>query len=299
LELGSLLEDVQDRIRPLQARFFPRLVLLELHDESLRGQVLGDGGEPGPVSIEAPLPALTCRNGLPLEKEPLGDLIGDLLVRDGLIEALVMAALPPAAVHCRVIEWPLSEIPDEPIEALRQIDPPLRLPFPLEEASLDLHPLPGGASPRMLLAAAPRALVDAWIQVFNLAGVQLERLAPAQTCQLAALQERLAGAPGDRLIALLEAGPEERRLVLVEGGVPVFEWELPGDDGALVAEVARCLRFYRRRSPEVRDLELLLVRPSPLAERLARELATTPVPLTAEPFGSLVLQGLATPEVAA
>ena len=99
---------------------FPRQVLLELQDHSLRGQVVLDG-KPEPVSLEAPLPPLTVRNGMPLEREPLGDLIGDLLVRDGLIDHFVLAALPPAAAHWRVVVWPFEDWPEDPARALRQI----------------------------------------------------------------------------------------------------------------------------------------------------------------------------------
>ena len=48
------------------------------------------------------------------------------------------------------------------------------------------------------MAVAPRKLVDDWIDVFNLAGVlQLERLAPAQSCRLAAVTSLLEAAPAD------------------------------------------------------------------------------------------------------
>jgi Tfp pilus assembly PilM family ATPase len=275
---------------------FPQQVLLEFHDHSLRGQVLGDGLQPGALSIDAPLPALTCRRGMPLEKEPLGDLIGDLMVRDNLIEPIVMAALPPAAVQCRVLEWwPLREALDDPMESLLRIEPSLNLPFPLQEACIDLQPLPG-TGPVMLLAAAPRKLLDAWIQVFNMAGVRLERLAPAQSCQLAALNPLLEGAPSDQLIALVDAGPEDRRLLLIRQALPVFEWELPADDDALVAEVNRCVSFYRRRDPAVRAVRLLLAQPFPRQQELERQLGVAAEELTADPFDSLVLQGLAIPE---
>ena len=102
MEIATLIEDLQDRIRPFQARLFPRQVLLELSDDGIQGQVFADG-RPGKVRFEAPLPPLTCRNGIPLEREPIGDLIGDLMVRDNLMEAFVMASLPPAAAAWRVI----------------------------------------------------------------------------------------------------------------------------------------------------------------------------------------------------
>jgi hypothetical protein len=122
--LIGLKDDLDDRLLPIRAQLFPRQLLLELQDDAMMGQVLRGGG-PEPVSIDVPLPPLTCLDGQPLEKEPLGDLIGDLLVREGLVDAVVLASLPERAVEWRVIDWPLEAIPDDPIEALRTIDPTL------------------------------------------------------------------------------------------------------------------------------------------------------------------------------
>jgi Tfp pilus assembly PilM family ATPase len=274
---------------------FPRQVLLELQDHGLRGQVVVDG-KPEPLSLEAPLPPLTVRNGMPLEKEPLGDLIGDLLVRDGLIDHFVLAALPPAAAQWRVVVWPFQDWPDDPASALRQIAPPLNLPFSLDEAYLDLQPLPGQPT-QMLLAAAPKALVDAWVDIFSLAGVQLERLAPSQSCQLAALSDLLEDAPADQLVALLAAEEGSvHRLLLVRAGVPVFERALLSTGEALVDDLVRSISFYRRQDSSVRDVRLLLTEGVPLRPEIEARLSLLAEDITPEPFGSLVLQGLSLPE---
>jgi hypothetical protein len=298
VNLETLREDLLERLRPLRTSLFPRQVLLEIHDQSLMGQELRDGRHPGPITIDVPLPALTCRDGRPLEKEPLGDLIGDLLVREDLINAFVMASLPLNAAHCRVVEWSSGERPEDPENALRTLDPPLDLPFPLEEAVLDLQPLPG-APPRMLLSASPRSLVEDWIEVFNLAGVSLDRLAPAQTCQFAALSGLLSAAPSDQLIALVDAGAEERHLLLCRDGAPVFQRQLPADDAQLVVEVERSIAFVRRHHSGIAALRVLLARPFPAGAELSRVLGVEVEQLEPGPFGSLVLQGLAIPEVEA
>ncbi|MEA5412159.1 hypothetical protein VB737_10320 [Synechococcus sp. BA-120 BA3] len=284
-------DDLEDRLRPIRAQLFPRQLLLELQDDSLKGQVLRGSG-PEAVSIDLPLPPLTCLDGQPLEKEPLGDLIGDLLVRDGLLDAVVLASLPEGAAQWRVIDWPFEAIPDDPIAALRTIDPPLNLAFPLSEATIDLRPL-AGSTPRLLMAVAPRKLVDDWIDVFNLAGVQLERLAPAQSCRLAAVTSLLEAAPADELTVLIHPLPAGAQLLLLSRTEPVFDWPLPQDDEALVREVNRCVTFYRRRAPSIRRLRLLLSAPLPSQDSLQDALGVRAEILTPEPFGSLVLQGLA------
>jgi Tfp pilus assembly PilM family ATPase len=296
LALAELWENWKEGLRPLKAQMFPRQILLELHDDSLRGQVLRDDG-PQPDLLEAPLPPLTIQDGLPLEREPLGDLIGDLLVRDGLIDHFVLAALPPVAVQWRVVVWPFDNWPEDPIRTLRQLDPSINLPFTLEEACLDLLPLPGEQS-QMLLAAAPKAVVEGWIEVFTLAGVQLERLAPAQSCQLAAIAGLLAEAPREQLVALLDPSPAGTcRLLLIRGGVPVFERTLSRGGLALANELLRSIEFYRRQDRAVRGLRLLLTRPLEIQPLLEAKLSVTAELLTSAPFASLILQGLATPEL--
>lgn len=292
--LIGLKDDLEDRLRPIRAQLFPRQLLLELHDDALKGQVLRGTG-PEPVSIDLPLPPLTCLDGQPLEKEPLGDLIGDLLVRDGLLDAVVLASLPDGAVEWRVVEWPREAVPDDPIQALRTIDPTLSFSVPLTEATIDLRPLPG-PTPRMLLAVASRKLVDDWIEVFNLAGAQLERLAPAQSCRLAAVNALLEHAAEDVLTLLIHPLPVGARLLLLRRAEPVFDWPLPEGEDQLVREVARCVAFYRRRHPGLHRLRLLLSAPLASQDHLQDTLGVRAELLSPQPFGSLVLQGLAMAE---
>jgi len=299
LEIAGLVEDLQERLRPFQARLFPRQVLIELWDGGLRGQVLADG-RPGTIRFDAPLPPLTCRNGMPLEREPIGDLIGDLMVRDNLMEAFVMAALPPASVAWRVVEWPHGHsFPDDPIDALRESDPAaLRLPFPLSEAVIDIRPLPG-PQPLAVVAASPRAMVEAWIQVFNHAGARLERLAPAQSCEFLGLCAHLGGVSSRDLVVLLSPGPAGNRLLMVRDGIPRFERSLDTEADQLVDDVCRSIDFFRRIDPEVREVRFIQTAPLPETDAIAARLGVVPETLGSSPFDSLVIEGLAVPETEA
>jgi len=271
---------------------FPKLVLLEIRDNGLQGQVLHDDDQPGPLGLKAPLPALTCRDGMPLEKDSLADLIGDLLLSEKQFDAYVLAVLPFEASHWRVLVRPFAEPPDDPIEALRQLDPPLNLPFSLSEAFLDLQPLPGHPE-EMLLVASPRGLVDAWIDVFRLAGVKLERLAPAQGCLLAALEEPLRRCEDTDLLAVLVPEENDALLWLFHRGMPVFERPLPLAGEGLCEEMRRCLAFYHRQEPSLRRLRLMLTGPLDEQPQLEAALGVEAERLQIAPFGSLLLLGLA------
>jgi Tfp pilus assembly PilM family ATPase len=271
---------------------FPRLVLLEIRDSGLRGQVLRDDDQPGPLGLQAPLPALTCRDGMPLEKDSLADLIGDLLLSEKQLDAYVLAALPFEACHWRVLVRPFPEPPDDPIETLRLLDPPLQLPFSLGEAFLDLQPLPGQTD-EMLLLAAPRRLVDGWIDVFRMAGVKLDRLAPAQGCLLAALEEPLRSCEDTDLMAVLVPEENDCLLWLFHRGMPVFERPLPQAGDGLIEELQRCLAFYHRQEPTLRRLRLVLAGPLDDLAELEAALGVKAEELEIAPFGSLLLKGLA------
>lgn len=280
------------------AVFSPQLVLLELQDDSLKGQS-HSARRPGPVTIDTPLPPETCSGGMPLELEALGDLIGDLLVRDNLINAYVLASLPHEASLCRVVEWTSADpVPQDPLAALRKLDPPLNLPYSLSDACFDVQPLPGHPK-RLLLAATPRKLVEAWEEVFDLAGVKLDRLAPAQTCLLAGLAPELTMLASTELVAVVVPGEEISRLLLLRGNVPVFEKNLPSEPEEMAAEFERCVAFYRRQDPACMGLKVFLSRPWEHAELLVPPGSPTPEAAFHGDFGSLVLQGLASPLVAA
>jgi len=83
----------------------------------------------------------------------------------------------------------------------------------------------------------------------------------------------------------------------IRDGVPLFEWPLPGKAGAQVEEVKRCVAFLRREFGQEGRLELLLEGELEGLEELEMALGVAVQRIQAEPYGSLVLQGLAIPEM--
>jgi len=297
LQVAELIDDLRGRWRSLQSKVFPQQVLLELHDTRMVGQALANG-RPGPLCVDLPLPANTCKAGLPIEIEALADLIGELLLREGLLDGLVSAALPQEAVLWRVIDWPNAPDPAEAVSALRQLDPDLGLPYPLSQASIDLQPLPTVPG-KLLLASTTQEVVETWIQVFDQAGLSLDRLASPQSCRLAALRDLLAEIPPDLLVVLISPeGTRGRPFLAIRNGVPLFERTLVETGERLVPEIERCLVFLRREFPDVVGLRLLLEGPLEQQEELESALGQPAEQLDVMPFASLTIKGLAIPEQA-
>lgn len=253
-EIPGKLKESLDSLRlglvDLRIQLLAKRVLLELHDGSLRGVVVGRAGE----AIEVPLPPGTCHHGQPREIEAIGDLIGDLFLDLGLVGARVGACLPLQASRWKVVRWPQGLMPESGRTELRLRAPDLGIPWPLGDVYLEVQPLPGTPA-RSLVVAAPRRLVDSWVEVFELAGVQLQRLLPAQACEWAALAR--PGAPETTLaeeLWLLEIERQRSRLWLVTGDGPVADWSLPGNrradgiDPALQKELHRCRCFWQHHS---------------------------------------------------
>jgi hypothetical protein len=299
LSVDQLKENLLKRLRLLKSRMFPKQVLLEIGEERLLGQTLLNG-LPGPLCLNLPLPSYTCNNqGMPIEIEALADLIGELLVRENLIDAHVMASLPPQAVDWRVIDWADAEVPEDGALALRQREPDLGLPYPLAEATIDVRPLPT-APGRMLVALTPRELVEAWIEVFDQAGLSLDRLASPQSCRLEAMRGELAQVLPDTLVLVVsaqETPQTERRVLAIQDGVPLFERILPHHTELLIREMMRCVAFLRREIPDLNGLELFLEGPLAEQEALEASLGQHARHLHHQPYGSLVMQGLAIPEL--
>jgi hypothetical protein len=296
LDVSELLDDLKERIRPFKTRMFPQQVLLELSETALVGQGYSNG-RVAPISINVPLPSLTIKEGVPIEVEPLADLIGDLLVRDGLIDAYVMASLPQAAVDWRVIDWGEREVPDDGVTELRELAPDLGLPYGLEEAAMDLRPLVGGNG-KQLLATTRLEVVENWIKVFHQAGTNLDRLACPQTCRLSALEGLLEELEAGALVVLLTMKEGGAQLLAIRDGVPLFEWPLPAKAADQVGEVTRCVAFLRREFRDVERVELLLEGEMEGLEGLEEALGVGVRRIQSEPYGSLVMQGLAIPEPA-
>jgi hypothetical protein len=296
-----MVDELRSRFRPVKSWLFPYQVLLELSETHLLGQPLFNG-RPGPTCLDVPLPALTIKEGSPVEIEPLADLIGELLVRENLIDAYVMAALPQEAVHWRVLDWSTPLAPgEEALAALRAREPNLGLPFPLSEAELDLQPLPL-APGQLLLAATRREVVDGWIAVFHQAGLNLDRLASPQCCRLAALHAELAATTPGALVLVVSPHPSLGPLLLaIQDGVPLFERQLAAESSERLADVARCVAFLRKEFDQGDGVRLLLDPELTESEQadLDDALGLLAERIDWSPYASLVMKGLAIPEVVA
>jgi Tfp pilus assembly PilM family ATPase len=286
-----VLAGIEAQWRPLRALLFPRVVMLDLSDPQI---LLGQGlkaGKPDGDAWSAPLPARTCRAGVPVALDALGDFIGDLLLEHSSPDAGLVVAMPRELVQWRVVEWAEGSQPEDAAEELRDRQIDLGWPFSLEAASLDVHPLAEAPGCSLVVGMALDAL-EAWIEVFAIAGGSLRHLIPAQVCQQMAIAAKLESGSDGSLVALLHPASTACHLVVWRGGVPEFQRRLPLEREALLPALAQALGFCRSRLG-ADSIRVLLAEPMEASDAIRDQLQLPLEWVDCGGYGSLQLAGLA------
>lgn len=274
MELFSAVQErLQERISPLRAWLFPRRVFLQLEDQSITAMAL-EGRRI--IWLErVPLPAGLCENGEAIRTDSIADLLGDLFVERGFSGARVDAVLPPAASQMRLVQWPDAAWPNDPERTLSENEQQLALKTALQYLDLHLVDLDRDP-PTSLLVTVPSSTLDRWIEVFDLAGVPLDRMESASLCLCRGLQPLLQEQPVGALSVVLQLEPQRSELLVLENDLPAYSRHLSGveNQAALRSELQDCLDFWRQLRPELVEPPLLLLHGSALRDDAqARELA--------------------------
>ena len=291
-----MLAGIQAQWRPLRAELFPQVVLLDLSDPQLLIGQAFKGGKPQGPTWSAPVPARTCRAGLPVALDALGDFIGDLLLEHSSPDAGLVVALPRELGHWRVLDWPEGSTLEDPAEELRERRVDLGWPFSLDEAALDVQPL-AAAPGRSLVVGISLDALDSWIEVFAIAGGSLRHLIPAQACLHMALQQELASSPPGALVALLQDCSTGSDLLVWRDGVPEFQRSLPREQDQLVPALAQALGYCRSQLGGG-AIRLLLAQPLEAAAAIRAQLGLELGLVDRGEYGSLHLAGLGLLELA-
>ena len=181
-----------------------------------------------------------CRDGMPLQREAMAELLADLLLDHDLIDAQVELLLPMAGVHWRVLD---GIEPDQ----FEQAKPALAdLPWPLQAqesytALTSLGTAEGSVTSSSVTVAlgVKRLHLQAWIDVIEQADLVLRRVDWCLSSALRGLLQLTQHWSGD-LAWLIQDGPS-CRLVLLRGGVPELDQVMT----TAAAEVDGCQREIR------------------------------------------------------
>ena len=191
-----------------------------------------------------------CRDGMPLQREVMAELLADLLLDHDLIDAQLELVLPMAGVHWRVLD---GIEPDQ----FEQAKPALAdLPWPLQAqesytALASLGTAEGSVTSSSVTSSSvtsssvtvalgvKRVHLQAWIDVIEQADLVLRRVDWCLSSALRGLLQLTQHWSGD-LAWLIQDGPS-CRLVLLRGGVPELDQVMT----TAAAEVDGCQREIR------------------------------------------------------
>ena len=178
-----------------------------------------------------------CRDGVPLQREAVGELIADLIFDCDCPGAELVLCLPLDAASWCVLDGYGSDGPPGLLpQSLQSVD----LPFGLAESYVTSSPV----QESLALVGVPRSLIQAWSEVAELADVPLRRVDWSLTAAQRALHQFTQVWDGD--LAWLVMEEKSLRLLLFRQGVPEVDHALEDlDPLACQREIRACVSAWR------------------------------------------------------
>ncbi|AII48239.1 hypothetical protein KR52_03595 [Synechococcus sp. KORDI-52] len=247
----------------------------------------------------ADLSAGSCRDGMPKAREAIGELIADLLFDVELPGAELVLSLPPAAASWRVLDGLSCDVEAMP-DLRRELPGSLDLPFSLDQSYL----MTSVIGDSVAVCGTSRALIQAWVDIVEIADLPLRRISWSLTDALNGLRQITQDWSGDLAWLLLHDG--RARLILMRDRIPEIDRTFSSNDvDVCIAETRALIRSWQQKlnaprplgwwftleDPSRRDW-LQLVDAEAGEQSLNRPLAWSPDPWT-ESAGAEVLSPLA------
>lgn len=178
-----------------------------------------------------------CRDGVPLQREAVGEFIADLIFDCDLPGAELVLCLPlRAAAWCVVDGYGLDGAPGVLPPSLPSVD----LPFDLAESYVTSSPMQDA----LAVVGVPRSLIQGWSEVAELADLPLRRVDWSLTTAQRSLQQLTQSWQGD--LAWLVVEEQSIRLVLLRQRVPEVDHLLEADEPvACQREIRACVAAWQ------------------------------------------------------
>ena len=174
-----------------------------------------------------------CRDGVPLQREAVGELIADLIFDCDCPGAELVLCLPlAAAAWCVVDGYGSDGSPGLLPQSLQSVD----LPMDLAESYITLSPVQDA----LAVVGVPRSLIQGWSEVAELADLPLRRVDWSLTAAQRALYPFTQAWDGD--LPWLVAEEQSLRLVLFRQGIPEVDHAIEElDPLACQREIRACV----------------------------------------------------------
>jgi len=187
-----------------------------------------------------------CRDGMPLQRDAVGELIADLILDCDCPGAELVLCLPvDAASWCVVDGCGTDDSPGLMPQLLKAVE----LPFDLSESYVTSSPVQDA----LAVVGVPRSLIEAWSEVMQLADLPLRRVDWSLTAAQRTLQQLTLAWDGD--LAWLVVENNSFRLVLFRQRVPEVDHVFnKGERSACQREIRTLVSAWRDRDPSSSEL---------------------------------------------
>ncbi len=187
-------------------------------------------------SASTPLGSIGSENEQ--QKKTLADNIKNLLESADITTKKVVAALPESSIFTRLAIFP--DLPEQDLEDAIHWEAKQYIPLPLENVNLEWLKVgdrqEGGVKKlEVLLVAAPKTLVNSYMELANLAGLELIAL---ETETVATTRSMTFQKTQEDTVMLLDFGANGTDMSVIKGKNPIFSQTLGTGSDALTKAIS-------------------------------------------------------------
>ncbi|KKU88012.1 MAG: Type IV pilus assembly protein PilM [Candidatus Gottesmanbacteria bacterium GW2011_GWA2_47_9] len=206
------------------------------------------------VSLRAagtvPTPPKALVSTLAADHEALAIAIKKLFADTGVSSREVNIALPESQVFTRVIEVP--QLSSRELVSAIQWEAEQYIPLPLEQVNVDFTVLRDGKETGtnkmdVLLVAAPKALIEKYTNILELANITT---VGAETEIIAASRALVRSTPTIKTVMVVSLGAQTTDLAILRSGVLAFTRSISAGGEAISRAVAQGLEFNLTQAEE-------------------------------------------------
>jgi type IV pilus assembly protein PilM len=183
--------------------------------------------------ITEPLPEGAMQDGRIVDAEAIASTIRQMLEANKIKATDVISAVPVGEAVIRLIRLP-AELDDYELrDMVLNQEAALYLPFPREEADVDFQRLgteiddDGIERVEVLLVATPKEISDRYLEVFQMAGLNLKVLEVSSFSLIRAIRSQLLQFVSGEAVALVNIESDGSEISIVMDGVPQFNRKIP------------------------------------------------------------------------
>lgn len=212
---------------------FGGMKLVELQNEKGRARLV--------TYAYANVPAESLEKSLLSDTAAAADLLKKMMVKARTVSKRAVSALPVSSVFTSILSVPTTnekELKDTVANQAKKL-----IPLPLEEVALDTKIIDktersetAKANTRVLVTAAPKTLVQKYVEIFKTAGLELASLETEAFAEIRSLIGK------DRsTILIVDIGALRTNVIIVESGVPFVTRSIATGGNGITQTIARTL----------------------------------------------------------